>query len=229
MTTTRRNLLTAAAAASALGGAPNARAAEPKILRERIEWLEIRVNDATATDLPRALLLGDSISGGYFRGVTEELKGKAYVARLGTSKALGDPALFDEIRMVLGQYRFAVVHCNNGLHGWDYTEDEYRRAFPEMLAVIRKHAPGAKLVWATTTPYRQGPPDFKQFHERNDRVKERNRIAAAIVAKAGIPTNDLYGLMESHPELVADGVHYKPAGVALMVPQVARAILDALK
>lgn len=204
-------------------------AQEPKILRERIEWLEIRVNDATANDLPRVLLIGDSISGGYFKGVTEALTGKAYVARLGTSKALGDPALMDEIRMVLGQYRFAVVHFNIGLHGWDYTEDDYRRHFPELVATIRKHSQGAKLIWATSTPRRIGPPEYKEFHPANERVKERNRIAAASLAKESIPVNDLYSLVEGHPELISDGVHYKPAGVALMVPQVTRFILDALK
>jgi hypothetical protein len=214
---------------SALILASIAAAQSPKILRERIEWLEIRVNDTNVTDLPRVLLLGDSISGGYFKGVTDELAGKASVARLGTSKSLGDPALFDEIRMVLGQYKFDVIHFNNGLHGWEYTEDDYREAFPKLIALLRQAAPGAKLIWATSTPRRTGAPEYKSFHPGNDRVLARNRIAAGFVAKEGIPVNDLYTLIENHAELTSDGTHYKPEGVALMVKQVTRTILDALR
>ncbi|MDD4873316.1 MAG: hypothetical protein PHR77_22395, partial [Kiritimatiellae bacterium] len=108
-----------------------------KIIRESTEWCDMRVYEATKEDLPRVLLIGDSISGGYFQGVVNELKGKAYVARLGTSKSLGDPALFGEIELILSQYKFAVIHFNNGLHGWGYTDDDYRAAFPKMIAVFK--------------------------------------------------------------------------------------------
>ena len=63
------------------------------------------------------LLIGDSITQGYYGQVAERLKGKASVARLTTSKSVGDPALLAEVALVLGQCRFDVVHFNNGLHG----------------------------------------------------------------------------------------------------------------
>ena len=101
------------------------------------------------------LLIGDSITKGYYPQVAEKLKGKASVARLATSKSLGDPVLLAEVALVLDQCRFDVVHFNNGMHGWGYSEEEYGKAFPELVATIRKHAPKAKLIWATTTPVRR--------------------------------------------------------------------------
>ena len=199
-----------------------------KIVRESTEWCDMRVFEATQEDLPRVLLIGDSISGGYFQGVANELKGKAYVGRLGTSKSLGDPALFDEIRLMLSQYKFAVIHFNNGLHGWGYTEDDYRAAFPKMIAVLKEKAPGAKLIWATTTTVRTGKPKFEQFDPRNERVKVRNRIAAEFITKEGIPVNDLYAMEENHPEHSSDGVHFKAEAAAAQAKQVAKYIADAL-
>jgi lysophospholipase L1-like esterase len=199
-----------------------------KIVRETTEWCDMRVHEATKNDLPRVLLIGDSISGGYFQGVINELKDKAYVARLGTSKSLGDPALFDEIKLMLGQYKFAVIHFNNGLHGWGYTEDDYHAAFPKLIALLKEKAPGAKLIWATTTTVRTGKPKFEQLAPQNERVKVRNRIAGEIVTKEGIPINDLYALEENHPEHSSDGVHFKSEAAAVQAKQVAKYIIEAL-
>ena len=49
-------------------------------MRERIEWADIWVTDADKSDLPRVLLIGDSITRGYFDGVEKPLAGKAYFA-----------------------------------------------------------------------------------------------------------------------------------------------------
>jgi hypothetical protein len=46
------------------------------------------------------LLIGNSITGGYGPKVPDGLKGKVSVARLTTSKSLGDPALPAEVAMM---------------------------------------------------------------------------------------------------------------------------------
>ena len=199
-----------------------------KSIPEAVEWLEVRVNAADDTSLPRVLLVGDSITGGYFPGVVNELKGRANVARFASSRGLGDPALFEELALMLEQYQFSVIHFNNGLHGWAYTEDDYRAAFPKLLQLLKEHAPDAKLIWASTTPHRMGPPKFEQFDPKNKRIQERNRIAAELVAPVGIPVNDLYALEENHPEHMTDGCHYKPEAAAAQAKQVARFIAAAL-
>jgi lysophospholipase L1-like esterase len=174
-------------------------------------------------------LIGDSITGGYGPNVADELKGKVSVARLTTSKSIGDPALLAEVAMVLDQCRFNVVHFNNGLHGWGYTEIEYERGFPELVATIRKHAPKAKLIWATITPMRQAG-KLDVVAEGTKRVEARNKIAEGIVAREGIPVDDLYGLVRHHTEYWSnDGVHFNGKGVAVQAEQVVKRIMENVK
>lgn len=197
-------------------------AQEPHISRENIEWCNIWIPDSNGTELPRVLLLGDSITQGYYPKVAEILKGKASVARLTTSKSVGDPALLAEVALVLDQCRFDVVHFNNGLHGWGYSEEEYQKCFPQLVATIRKHAPKAKLIWATITPTRVAG-NVAQVAEGTKRVKARNKIAADYVAKEGIPVDDLYALVENHPEYASkDGVHFNRQGIEVQAEQVAK-------
>jgi lysophospholipase L1-like esterase len=178
----------------------------------------------TRTDLPRVMLIGDSITRGYFAGVEQELKGKAYCARVATSKAIGDPALLAELKTFLAEANFDVIHFNVGLHGWDYTEQEYRRHLPELLATIRKAAPKAKLIWASTTPLRKD----QLTGATNRRVEERNAIAREYFSRERIPIDDLHTLMAPHADLHSDDFHFTPEGCSMLAAQVAREIAKVL-
>ena len=201
----------------------------PKIVLESTEWLDYRVFNADKNDLPRVLLIGDSISGQYFPGVVKGLAGKAYVTRLGSSKAICLPAYFDEIKLAVSQYKYAIIHFNNGLHGWGYTEGEYAENLDKLAQLLKSSQPNAKLIWASSTPMRSGPPLFEGIQANNERVKARNKIAADLMARENIPVDDLYSLMEPHHNLLADGIHYKPEGSALLVEQVTKSILKYLQ
>lgn len=215
--------------AAAIGAAAGSLAAEPHISRESIEWCNIWIPDVNDTKLPRVLLIGDSISGGYGPRVADALNGKASVARLTTSKSIGDPALLTEVALVLGQCRFDVVHFNNGLHGWGYTEQEYQQHFPDLLATIRQHAPQAKLIWATITPMRQAG-NLNVIADGTKRVQARNKIAQEIATREGIVVNDLYGLVKDHAEYWSgDGVHFNGQGIAAQAEQVTQKITQALR
>jgi lysophospholipase L1-like esterase len=204
-------------------------AQEPHIAREAIEWCNIWIPEANGTSLPRVLLIGDSITQGYSAKVADALKGKASVARLTTSKSIGDPVLLAEVALVLGQCHFDVVHFNNGLHGWGYSEAEYEKGFPALVATIRKHAPKARLIWATTTPTRTRE-NLTVFAEGTKRVQARNKIAEGILAKEGIAENDLYGLVKDHPEYWSkDGVHFNGKGIVAQAEQVSQRILECLR
>src|SRR3982750_2981738 len=85
--------------------------------RESIEWCDIWISHANETNLPRVLLIGDSITRAYYPEVESHLAGKAYVARLATSRFISDPILLQEIALVLGNTKFDIIHFNNGLHG----------------------------------------------------------------------------------------------------------------
>ena len=134
-------------------------------------------------DLPLVLLIGDPITTGrYSAGVSAALKEHAYVSLLGTAKAVGDPALLEEIRLVLRQNAYSIIHFSFGMHG---DSEGLRDGFPDVIATIQRHAPQAKLIWASTTPRMQsgGGPDKD--------VIEKNSLAADPIAKAGIPVDDL--------------------------------------
>src|SRR5688572_14797511 len=124
--------------------------------REAIEWCDIWISHANETKLPRVLLIGDSVARDYYPEVERRLAGKAFVARLATSRFIADPVLLKEIELVLDQAKFDVIHFNNGMHGWQHSEAAYRQAFPKFLETIRSHAPQARLIWAATTPLRDG-------------------------------------------------------------------------
>src|SRR5205809_1569359 len=200
-------------------------AAEPNAApppREAIEWCDIWISHANETNLPRVLLIGDSITREYYPEVEKRLAGKAFVARLATSRFVSDPVLLKEIELVLDGTKFDVIHFNNGMHGWQHSEAEYRKAFPKLIKTIRAHAPKAKLIWATTTPLRNGKDvtyDTKAEYS-DERIADRNALAAEVVAGQKIPTVDLNAAVRAHPEFHSDNVHFNSQGVQILAAQV---------
>jgi hypothetical protein len=198
----------------------------PPPARESIEWCDIWISHANETNLPRVLLIGDSIARDYYGEVEKRLAGKAFVARLATSRFLADPVLLKEIELVLNQEKFDVIHFNNGMHGWQHSEEEYRKAFPKFIKTIRAHAPRAKLIWATTTPLRDGKDvtyDTKAEYS-DERIAARNALAADIVAAQKIPTVDLNAAVRGHPEFHSDNVHFNGQGTQILAAQVCSAV-----
>jgi len=197
--------------------------------RERIEWCDTWVMGANEAKLPRVLLVGDSICKSYYGAVEKALDGKALCARLATSKSLCDPAFLKELGLLLDDYPFAVIHINNGLHGWDYSEDDYAKHLPIVLEFIRQHAKGAKLIWANTTPVRKGKA-VTEIDPKTDRVRERNMIANKIAQEQSIPVNDLFTPVIDHPEYFSeDGVHFNASGTPVLAERVTAAILKLLR
>lgn len=194
--------------------------------REAIEWCDIWISHANETNLPRVLLIGDSIARDYYPEVEKQLAGKAFVARLATSRFLADPVLLREIALVLNDAKFDVIHFNNGMHGWQHDETEYRRAFPKFIKTIRAHAPKARLIWATTTPLRDGKGVTSDTNAEysDERIAARNAIAAEIVAAQKIPIVDLNAAVRGHPEFHSDNVHFNSNGTQILAAQVSAAI-----
>ena len=193
---------------------------------EEIEWTwEVRPAHADAK-LPNVLLLGDSITRAYFPEVQKQLTGVANVYLIASSTSVGDPRLSRQIEEFSAAegVQFSVVHFNNGMHGWAYSEAEYREAFPSFVSEIRTIAPKAALIWATSTPVKKetepGP--------TNARVDARNGIAQTLVKPAGIVIDDQHGLMVQHADLYQDSVHFNDAGAAMQGKQAAEVIRGEL-
>jgi hypothetical protein len=201
---------------------------DPKL--EKTEWSDIWLANATQNDLPRVLMVGDSIVQGYFRDVEKDLTGKAYCAKFATSKFMGNRDYLDELKLILKRYQFSVIHINNGLHGWTYTEEQYRQSLPKLMETLKKYGKGAVIVWATSTPRRnvQKPAELATD---NGRVMERNRLAVEYMTQHGIAVDDLYNLVADHPEyynLPQDATHFNPQGRAVEGQQVSEIILRSL-
>jgi lysophospholipase L1-like esterase len=206
-----------------------AAAASKPIVRENIEWLDVWLPNTNDHDLPRVLLIGDSITRGYGKQVEANLKGKAYVGRMATSKSLGDPALLEEVALVLREQTFDVIHFNNGMHGDGYSEEQYAAALPDLLATLRKYAPKAKLIWASTTGVRKRG-RIDEIDPKTQRIIRRNRAASEILRKENIPIDDLFSLVQDHPEYHSqDGVHFTDDGSAILALQVSRRIEELLR
>jgi lysophospholipase L1-like esterase len=194
----------------------------PPSAKESIEWCDIWISHATESNRPRVLLIGDSITRAYYPQVEKRLAGRAYVGRLSSSAFISDPALLMQIKMVLSQYKFDIIHFNNGMHGWGHSEKEYEDAFPEFLKAIREGAPNAKLIWANTTPLKVSPASSENYTvATDDRIAQRNAIAAKFMQIQGIPVEDLNTPMQGHPEYHSDNVHFNDRGITIQAQLIA--------
>ena len=198
--------------------------------RESIEWCDIWISHANETNLPRVLLIGDSIARDYYPEVEKQLAGKALVARLATSRFVADPVLLKEIELVLSEAQFDVILFNNGMHGWQHSDGEYQNALPKLIKAIRAHAPKTKLIWATTTPLRDGKgvTSDTQAEYSDERIATRNAMASEITPSRKIPTVDLNAAVRGRPELHSDNVHFNSQGSQILAAQVSAVIRKSL-
>lgn len=192
--------------------------------RENTEWADVWITSATDHKLPKVLLIGNSITAGYYPGVVKLLEGKANVSKIATSQFLSDPMLLSTLANVLDNFKFDVIHFNNGMHGWQYSEDDYRKAFDHYVKVIRKHAPQAKLIWGNTTPIKVSP----MSNISNERITLRNAIGLKKIEGKGIAVDDLYTPMLGHPEYHSDNIHFNEAAKVIQAAQVAGIIGEFL-
>jgi hypothetical protein len=211
---------------------PGARAED--IVHEKYEWSDMWVTNADVeTGAPRVLLVGDSIVRGYYGGVEKNLGEGVNCARYTTSKFLSHPDFFTELGVMIKRFHFDVIHVNNGLHGWGYTEEQYEAGVEALIDFITKETPKSTIVWCMTTPVRDSKDLTKPDADKLPRVEARNAIAAAIMKKHGIAINDLYAVVvEDDANFSPDGVHFSDAGKekqAKQVAEVVRPLLPAAK
>ena len=204
-----------------------AKSSHQGMVTEKVEWTWAESPDAPNPALPNVLLLGDSITRAYYPEVTEKLAGHANCYLFATSAAAGDPRLAGQIRNYfrMAGVRFSVIHFNNGMHGWGYTDAEYADGLPGLLKDLRADAPGAKLIWASTTPVQN---DSTTGGATNARIKTRNAAAAKVMHSNQIPIDDQYTLMAAHSDLHNGDVHYTPAGSTVQADQVVQLIRQTL-
>jgi hypothetical protein len=174
-------------------------------------------------DLPRVLLIGDSISRGYALPVRKELAGVANVHRAPAncgSTWVGRKKL----PIWLGDGKWDLITFNFGIHDRNTPADTYTRNLGEIVAALKKT--GAQLVWIHSTPLSEGKLGYKR-----GMMTEKNKIAHAIMKKHDIPVLDLHAvalpLVEKHQ--YSDGCHFKDEGYAAMAKAIAAELRKTLE
>lgn len=194
--------------------------------------------------LPNVLIIGDSISIGYTLKVREKLTGKANVYRPMKGKApdnCGDTSIgLKGLDGWLGKQKWDVIHFNWGL--WDLcyrnptskeqgNRDKVGGKLSTMpadyeinleLLVARMEATGAKLIWANTTMVPEG--EVGRFVGDEEKY---NSIAARVMKKHNIPTNDLLTLSKGFGgkfSSKAGDVHFTIEGSEALAAQVVASI-----
>jgi hypothetical protein len=196
-------------------------------------------------DLPRVLIIGDSISIGYTLPTRTLLADIANVHRVPTNAGhtgMGIKGLPKWLAPDKGKWD--LIHFNWGL--WDlcyrspksknqgrrdkengtltHTPEVYAQNLETIVGELKKT--GATLIFATTTPVPEGELGRKLG---DDQVY--NNAARQVMARHGIAVNDLHAVMAErmHEFGKAPGdVHFTDAGSQLLSQQVAKSISAAL-
>lgn len=190
--------------------------------REGTEWSITYNYNANQSQLPRVLLIGDSICNGYQTLVRDKLAGTAYVSFWATSKCCTDPSYLKELGFILGEYDYQVIHFNNGLHSLDTDRTAWEAALRAAFELLKQDGQGARIIWASSTPLKDPA--------LTEKAKTLNAIAARVVAELGCPTDDLFALMDPHDrdKLWSDTFHYKTEGREMQAAQVAESVKPLL-
>jgi hypothetical protein len=194
-------------------------------------------------ELPRVLLIGDSISMGYTVPVRERLRGTANVVHPPVNCGPTSRGV-ESLQSWLGDKKWDVIHFNFGLHDMVYYGsdgqarvepttagarhqvplEQYEKNLEEIVRHLKKT--GATLIWCSTTPVPAG----SAGRVSDDSVRF-NQVAAKVMKEHDIPTHDLHAF--ALPRLkeiqLPQNVHFSPEGSRVLAEQVAEAIREALQ
>ena len=92
--------------------------AEKTVIRENIEWTNMRWNDAPDNCRARILLIGDSIVVGHERLLHDLIKDDYCIDSFATAKCVSDVDYMRELDYMLASKDYDLVIFNNGLHGF---------------------------------------------------------------------------------------------------------------
>lgn len=199
-------------------------------------------------NIPKVLIIGDSISMGYQASVQEYLLGKAEVIRPykengGAENCQGTTNGIANIERWIGDTKWDIIHFNFGLHDIKHVDAEtrenskdpkaprqapprkYKKNLMYIVEVLKKT--GAKLIFATTTPY----PDIVDGPVRKPGMPIKyNKIAQKIMKKNEILVNDLYSFALPQLDSIQRpaNVHFHEEGSKILGNQVAKVILEQI-
>jgi len=192
---------------------------------ENIEWNRmwaVHLADEQS-GLPRALLVGDSITEEYGATVEAKLAGKVNVDRWTSSYCLTSPGYLRLLESCLSLTKYDVVHLNNGLHSLGSDLGLWETKLVEALALVRRLQPKAKIVLATSTPLRTAG--------KTVRVRELNALLTKVAHRRNLAIDDLYALLDPVDRTTGwrDEYHHQAPVCAKLADQVAACVLNSVK
>jgi lysophospholipase L1-like esterase len=195
------------------------------------------------SELPKVLIIGDSISIGYTPLVSTSLDGKAIV-RHNPGNAQHTSNGLEMLDKWIGDEEWDVIHFNWGL--WDLcyrhpkskaqgkrdkirgtlttSVEQYEQNLDELVTRLKETK--AKLIWAHTTTVPEGEAGRKLGDDTL-----YNEAAARVMEKHGILVNDLNTLSDSFEAELYVGpgnVHFTTEGSSRLAEAVADSILSAI-
>lgn len=190
-------------------------------------------------DLPRVVLLGDSIRLSYAPIVEKALAGKA---TFHNPKANGGDSgnLLKNLDAWVIQQKPDVVHFNAGIHDskrfrktkeYQVSLEKYEANLRKIVERIRKETK-ATVLFAVTTPIlsdRAGKQREKADYEvLEECVVEFNAVARKLMKELNVPVNDVRALFPDKASvekaMTADGVHFTGEGSRMLGESVAKFI-----
>ena len=195
--------------------------------KEQKEWIHSWCDDTNESDLPRVLLVGDSITYGYQEKVRALLAGVCYVDYLATSYAVDMPIYNKLVETMAFDSKYDLVHFNHGLHGKHMSKRTYKSRLKRLLSKLEGKM---KIMLAKTTfVYQEG-------NKRKDaswmkRVTERNEAMEELATEGGYAVDDLYTVSVQIPveKRYVDGTHYLDEGYEILAQAVAAKIKEFIK
>ena len=196
-------------------------------MKEQFEWIHSWCDETGKADLPRVLLVGDSITHNYQEKVRELLSGVCYVDYISTSYAIDAKMYNHLVYDFMVDSKYDLIHFNNGLHGIHIPKRSYKSKLSKLLSRVEE---GRKIVLATSTlVYREGNKRLDGAWMK--RVRERNEAMCELASEKGYALDDLYPVSVAVPKeyRYVDGTHYLADGYAMLAKAVAECITKELK
>ena len=189
-------------------------------------------------DIPKILLLGDSIRCHYQPHVANLLNGKAQVVGPSENHQTTLYTLSSLDRWIKALGNPDVIHWNNGI--WDSGHnpsrspvqipiDMYRANLGLILKRLKALTP--KVIWATTTPVHPDRPFLETaWSWRNGEISQYNGVARELMVSDGVPINDLHTLVWDNlcAFLSQDQLHLSEAGQKACAQAVSECVLACL-
>lgn len=164
-------------------------------------------------ELPRVLILGDSIYQQPARDAAKELKDHAEVvyAVMQPGEVRNTTTVLENLDRLVGEGQWDVIHFNVGLGDLVHRAPgmksfrvmareaggvratspmQYEKNLNEL--VVRLKGTGARLVWASTTPIRHST---SNVFEKGSEI-QYNALATKVMTAHKVPVNDMYGFVK---------------------------------